>query len=115
MLFTPSWFSIFEMILIVLLRSSMIFFTASTSSFLRTNEWAIKSISMSMAQLMNSKSRSVTDGRLMGTLGMFTLLRGLMTPLFLTRQISSSSFFSVTSISSSPSSIRMAAPTGTSL
>ena len=26
MLFTPSWFSIFEMILIVLLRSSMIFF-----------------------------------------------------------------------------------------
>lgn len=29
----------------------------------------------------------------------FTLLRGLMTPLFLTRQISSSSFFSVTSIS----------------
>lgn len=110
---TPSLFSIFEMILIELLRSLSIFLTAKTSDFFRTNEWAMKSISMVDRPIDDSWSLSVTEGRSIGTPGMFTLLRGLITPPLCTSQTSSSSVLSTTCSSSSPSSIRMIDPVGT--
>ena len=107
----PSWFSIFEMILILLERLSRISCTAFTSSALRTNEWAMKSMSFSVAHSMKARSRSVTDGRAMDTPGMLTLLRGRSVASPEKRHRSSSPFFSMTRNSISPSEIRRRSPT----
>ena len=109
MLSIPSWFSIFEMILMPLFRLSRIACTASTSRALRTNEWAMKSTSM-----MYMRSFSVTEGRSIDTLGTLTLLRERNVQSRMTRQTSSSADFCSTCSSISPSAMSIVAPAGTS-
>ena len=115
MLSTPSWFSILEIIFISLLCSSRIFCTASTSSLLRTNEWAMKSMSSSMASWMFALSFAVRAGRSMCSPGTLTLFFEPSLPSFCTSTISASPSFFITFMSSSPSSKSTSSPTFTSL
>ena len=62
MLSSPSWFSIFEMILMLLPWASRISCTARMSRAERTNECAMKSTSFFTAHSMKRRSFSVTDG-----------------------------------------------------
>jgi len=114
MLSIPSWFSIFEMILMPLFRLSRIACTASTSRALRTNEWAMKSTPFSVAHSMYMRSFSVTEGRSIDTLGTLTLLRERSVQSRMTRHTSSSADFCSTCSSISPSAMSIVAPAGTS-
>ena len=114
MLSSPSRFSIFEMILILLPWASRMSCTALMSLALRTNECAMKSTSFFTAHSINRRSFSVTEGRLIDTDGTLTLLRERMAPPTTNSQISSSAVFSTTRISSSPSAMSIRAPTGMS-
>ena len=115
MLSTPSWFSIFEMILMSLWCSSRMSCTAFTSAAERTNEWAMKSMSCSMASRMLSWSFFVMAGRSMCSPGTFTLLWAPSTPSFCTSAMTIGPSQPVTFMSISPSSNRMSSPTFTSL
>ena len=112
---SPSWFSIFEMILMLLPWASRISCTARMSRAERTNECAMKSTSFFTAHSMKRRSFSVTDGRSIDTPGTLTLLRERMAPPTTNSQSSSVSFLPTTRISSSPSAISIRAPTGMSL
>lgn len=74
----------------------------------------MKSTSFFTAHSMKRRSFSVTEGRSIDTAGTLTLLRERIAPPTTNSQISSSSVFSTTRISSSPSAISMRAPTGMS-
>ena len=83
MLSTPSWFSIFEIIcILVALFSSRISLIANTSDALRTNDAAIKSIPCSIPNSMSFLSFGVIAGRFIFTLGTFTPLLSLIVPAF---------------------------------
>ena len=74
MLSTPSWFSILAIIFMSELCSSRMSCTAIRSSLDLTNEWAMKSISSSIASIMFLLSFSVSAGRSMCSPGTLTLL-----------------------------------------
>ena len=115
MLSTPSRFSIFDIILMSLLCSSSMSCTAFTSAALRTKEWAMKSMSCSMAKSMFFLSFSVSAGRSMCSPGMFTLLCDPSSPSFCTSVVTTSPSIDVTFMSRAPSSKSMSSPTFTSL
>ena len=111
MLSTPSWFSILAIILMSLWCSSRMARISSTSCLLRTNEWAMKSISFSIAYKMLLRSFSVSEGRLIRTPGTLTLLRLPRVASLHTSQYKAFSSLSVTTKPKSPSSISTCAPT----
>ena len=111
---TPSWFSIFEIILISELCSSRIFWTARTSAAERTKEWAMKSISSSIANKILALSFSVSAGSSICSPGTFTLLREPSSPSFCTCATNIGPTLSIISISNAPSSKRTWSPTFTS-
>ena len=95
-------------------RSSSSFCTALTSEALRTKEWAMKSMSSSMARLMLVMSLPVSAGRSMCTPGTLTLLREPNSPSFFTCAITAGPLTPMTSMSRAPSSNSMWLPTFTS-
>ena len=115
MLSIPSWFSIFEMILMPLFRLSRIACTASTSRALRTNEWAMKSTPFSVAHSMHMRSFSVTEGRSIDTLDVDALgAERSVQAVAHDAHTSSSADFCSTCSSISPSAMSIVAPAGTS-